>query len=142
MAFLNKEPLQLLHLRRSKDPVSPINIFAGCKLNIKNPKQAPHKIDPKSEISNISYLTAITVRQAIIIIDIEAPSPSIPSVKFTAFVAASITKITNGIYKNAGNIISNFSPGIIVPVPTPILIKYNAYITEIISNPKHFISWF
>ena len=84
-------------LRRSKDPVSPIKIFAGCKLNIKKPRHAPHKTEPSTAISGMLYFIAITERHAIIIIEIEAPSPSIPSVRLTAFVPASITKIANGM---------------------------------------------
>lgn len=111
-------------------------------MKIKNPRHAPHNTQPIVAISSTLYLAAITERHAIIIIEIDAPSPSIPSVKLIAFVAASITNITKGIYSKAGNIISFFSPGIIVPVPIPVLIKYNAYITDIISKPYYFINRF
>ncbi len=77
--------------------MSPIKIFAGCKLNIKNPRHAPQREHPIITISCTPCFAAITERHAIIIIEIEAPNPSIPSVKFTAFVAASITNIANGI---------------------------------------------
>lgn len=86
-----------MHLRSKSEPVSPINILAGCKLNIKNPKQAPQRVHPITTISVIPCFAASTERHAIIIIDMEAPSPSIPSVKFIALVAASITKIAKGI---------------------------------------------
>ena len=123
MAFLGIMPLLLLLLRRRSEPVSPINIFAGCKLNIKNPKHAPHNTQPRTVISSIPYLAAITERHAIIIIDMDAPNPSIPSVRFTAFVAASITNIANGIYISTGIGISDFSIGSIVPVPKPCFIR-------------------
>lgn len=111
-------------------------------MKIKNPRHAPHNTEPIVAISVTLYFAAITERHAIIIIDIDAPSPSIPSVKLIAFVAASITNITNGIYNKAGNIISFFNPGIIVPVPIPTLIKYNAYIIDIISKPDYFVNRF
>lgn len=141
MAFLGIVPLLLLLLRKSSEPVSPMNIFAGCRLNIKNPKHAPHSTQPKTVISNTPYFAAITDRQAIIIIEIDAPSPSIPSVKFTAFVAANITNIANGIYINTGIGISIFSIGIIVPVPSPCFIRYSAYAIDIIRSPHYFVSW-
>ena len=47
--------------------------------------------------SVIPFATAIAVKQAIIIAQTLEDKPSIPSVKFTAFVVASITIIENGI---------------------------------------------
>lgn len=135
-------PLLLLLLRRRSEPVSPMNIFAGCRLNIKNPKHAPHSTQPNTVISSMPYLAAMTDRHAIIIIEMDAPNPSIPSVRFTAFVAASITNIANGIYISTGIGSSIFSIGIIVPVPKPCLIRYNAYTIDIMSSPNYFVSWF
>ena len=112
-----------------------MKIFAGCKLNIKNPKHAPHKLNPKTAISYFPYFIAITERQAIIIIDILLARPSIPSVKLTALVVPSITNIIKGIYRIIGIFIITFIPGIKVSVPTPVLIRNNAYITDIASNP-------
>ena len=94
--------LKLLH-RNNNDPVSPINTFAVFKLNIKNPKHAPTIILPNTIISFTSNIIPITVKHVVIIADTDVLSPSIPSVKFTAFVVASITNITNGIYKLIGN---------------------------------------
>lgn len=122
--------------------MSPMNIFAGCKLNIKNPKHAPHSTHPKTVISSTPYFAAITERHAMIIIEIDAPNPSIPSVRFTAFVAASIAKIANGIYISTGIGISSFSIGSIVPVPNPCFIKYSAYAIDIIRSPNYFVCWF
>ncbi len=95
--------LKLL-LRSNNDPVSPIKTFALFKLKIKNPKHAPIIILPKTITSFISSIIAITVKQVVIIAEIDVLSPSIPSVKFTAFVVPSITNITNGIYKLIGKV--------------------------------------
>ena len=40
-----------LLLRSNNEPVSPINTFAGCKLNIKNPNVAPITILPNIDTS-------------------------------------------------------------------------------------------
>lgn len=117
------------------EPVSPINIFAGCKLNIKNPRHAPQSVSPIKAISYTPLFIAIIDNAAIIIIETLLANPSIPSVKFTAFVAASITNIINGRYIKSGNFISILSPGIIVSVPIPIFIIYNANITDIAKSP-------
>lgn len=66
-------PLLLLLLQEEASRVSPINIFAGCKLNIKNPKQAPQRSAPSTVISTTLYFAEITERHAIIIIEVEAP---------------------------------------------------------------------
>ena len=114
--------------------MSPINTFAGCKLNIKNPSVAPIAILPKTTISSTPNIIPITVKHVIIIVHILDDSPSIPSVKFTAFVVASIINITNGIYKYTGMFIYVFNIGIYVSVPrfAP-SIKNNTYATDIIS---------
>ena len=70
----------------SKEPVSPINTLAGCKLNIKNPSTLPITILPKTDISFIPAVIPIMVKQVIIIADTLEESPSIPSVRLTAFV--------------------------------------------------------
>ena len=64
---------------RKVEPVSPINIFAGCKLNIKNAKLHPHTIVPNIIISFTSKITPITVKHATIIVVTLVASPSIPS---------------------------------------------------------------
>ena len=130
-------PLQILLLRSNSEPVSPINTFAGCKLNIKNPKVAPITILPNIEISGRANLIPIIVKHVIIIAETLEHSPSIPSVRFTAFVVPRITTIANGIYKNIGIFIYCFTIGIYVSVPNfnP-YIKYTTYATEIINNPN------
>ena len=84
------------HLRNNREPVSPINTFAGCKLNIKNPKTDPITILPNTETSVTPLNIPITVRHVIIIVDTLEDNPSIPSVKFIAFVVAKITHIAAG----------------------------------------------
>ena len=66
-------------------------------VNIKNAKLHPHTIVPKIITSLILNITPITVKQAIIIVVTLVANPSIPSVKLTAFVVASITIIAKGI---------------------------------------------
>ena len=72
---------------------------------------------PKIATSPTSLNIAITVKHVIIIAHTLDDKPSTPSVKFIAFVVASITKIANGIYKNDGNVISVFIIGINISVP-------------------------
>ena len=67
------------------------------KLNNKNPKHAPIKMLPNIVTYFIPNIIDITVKQVIIIVVTLVESPSIPSVKLTAFVVASITKIANGM---------------------------------------------
>lgn len=84
---------------KNSDPVSPIKIFAGCILKIKNPNTAPITIAPKIPSSYTPNFKAIIVKHVIIIVHTLDDNPSIPSVKFTAFVVPKITIIANGIYK-------------------------------------------
>ena len=122
MASLNIKPLQQLLLRSSNEPVSPINTLAVFKLNIKNPKHEPTIILPNTITSLTSKIIAITVKHVAIIADILVLNPSIPSVRFIAFVVPNITNITKGI-------------NVSVPKCIP-LVKYNVYATEIISSPN------
>ena len=101
----------------SNEPVSPINTFAGCKLNIKNPIVAPITILPNIDTSGIPIFIPITVNPVIIIDDILDDNPSIPSVKFIAFVVARITTIAAGTYIYVGSVIYVFTIGIYVSVP-------------------------
>lgn len=86
------------------EPVSPINIFAGFKLNNKNPKHVPIVILPNTTISFILNIIPITVRQVNISAVTLVASPSIPSVRFTAFDVPSNTSIANGIYNHTGKV--------------------------------------
>ena len=61
---------------------------------------------------------------------------STPSVKFIAFVVASITRIANGTYMYNGNNTSLFHIGIIISVMLCVFfIIHIIYIIEIISRP-------
>ena len=80
----------------SNEPVSPINTFAGCMLNNKNPKTTPITIVPNITTSFTSKIIPITVKQVIIIVETVGHNPSTPSVRFIAFVVPSITNIANG----------------------------------------------
>ena len=82
---------------KSSEPVSPINTFAGCKLNIKKPKIVPITTLPNTDISGCPNNIPIIVKQVIIIALTLDAKPSIPSVRLIAFVVAKITTIANGI---------------------------------------------
>ena len=125
------------HLRNNREPVSPINTFAGCKLNIKKPSTEPITMLPNIEISVKLYCIPIIVKQVIIIAETLDESPSIPSVKLTAFVVAKITIMANGIYKNIGKSTYIFKNGIYVSVPIlQNFIINNVYATDIKSKPN------
>ncbi len=99
MAFFKYNAKHEINPPKNNEPVSPIITFAGFKLNIKNPKILPTAILPRIATSPTPLNIAITVKQVIIIAHTLDDKPSTPSVKFIAFVVASITKISNGIYK-------------------------------------------
>ena len=124
---------------KNSEPVSPINAFAGYMLNIKNANTAPIVIAPNITISFTPNIVAIIVKHVIIIADTVDDNPSIPSVKFTAFVVPSITNIANGIYAYIGMFTYSFNIGIYVSVHilTP-FIRYNTYITDINNSPNIF----
>ena len=83
------------------EPVSPINVLAGAKLNGKNPTNAPanaviNNIDTKGEPFN----TNIINNEIAEITDIPEDSPSNPSIKFIALVTP-IIQPTVKIIENA-----------------------------------------
>ena len=108
------------------DPVSPIKVFAGAKLNGKNPTNAP----ASAVINNIatigeSFNTNIINNEIADMTDIPEDSPSNPSIRLIAFVTPTIHIIVNIIeniscisivFKN-GNVISS----ILTPNPTAII---------------------
>ena len=114
---------------KNSEPVSPINTLAGYMLNIKNANTAPITIAPNTIISFTSNIVEITVKHVIIIVHTLDDNPSIPSVKLTAFVVASITNIASGIYTKIGNSIYCFNIGIYVSVP-----KFKQYIRYSTNN--------
>ena len=75
---------------KNVEPVSPINIFAGLKLNGKNPKHEPISAIPKIAIEYSPTLIDINTSDIDIIADTPAANPSRPSIKFTAFVMNTI----------------------------------------------------
>mgnify|MGYP000171840441 CR=1 FL=1 len=81
----------------NNEPVSPINTLAGCKLNTKNPKVAPITALPNIDTSGTLNVIPIITKHVIISELTLDDKPSIPSVKFIAFVVASITTIANGM---------------------------------------------
>ena len=97
LAFLNIGLILKLHHRSKSEPVSPIKTFAGCNLNTKNPKVAPITLLPNIETSGTLKVIPIITKHVIISELTLDDNPSIPSVKFIAFVVANITKIANGI---------------------------------------------
>ena len=92
---------------------------------------------PNTDTSVTPLNIPITVKHVIIIVDTLDDNPSIPSVKFIAFVVANITHIAAGTYIYNGNVMYCFNIGIYVSVPSfnP-SIRYNTYATDITSNPS------
>lgn len=85
-------------------PVSPINVFAGLKLNGKNPKVAPDKADIRIIAAISAPFKAKIIRSDTVDIpDIPADRPSKPSIKFIAFVTPTIQQIVNNIDIISGN---------------------------------------
>lgn len=78
------------------EPVSPINTDAGFELKAKYPINTPAKINAVVEIL-AKVVLAIKNTQKNTGIETEANKPSIPSVKFTAFVVPTNTNIKTGI---------------------------------------------
>jgi hypothetical protein len=73
------------------DPVSPINVFAGVKLNGKNPTKAPAKaVTNTIEINGEPFKTNITNNEIADITEIPDDKPSNPSIRFIAFVTPTI----------------------------------------------------
>ena len=69
------------------EPVSPIKVLAGLKLNGKNPTNAPAKAVIKIiEIKGEPFNENIIIKDIHDISDIPVESPSNPSIKLIAFV--------------------------------------------------------
>ena len=140
------------------DPVSPINVFAGAKLNGKNPTKAPASA-VISSIATIgeSFNTNMINSEIADITDIPEDKPSNPSIKLIAFVTPTI-QITVMIIENIscisivfknGNVISS----ILMPKATAtiaanscpisfvigliVLISSTIHTIEIINIPKN-----
>ena len=81
---------------RNSEPVSPINIFAGLKLNGKKPI-APPASATRRIVDVISFdIYAIKERVMADIAEIPAASPSSPSIKLTVFVIPTIQNTVSG----------------------------------------------
>ena len=82
--FSKEKPEEIISAPKKSDPVSPINIFAGCRLKKRKPSDAPIIDDA---ISDTSVLNAaeIYIRDTPIPKATEEARPSIPSVKLAAF---------------------------------------------------------
>ena len=73
------------------EPVSPINVFAGEKLNGKNPTSAPlNAVTITVAIIGESFIKNIINNDIHDINDIPDDNPSSPSIKFIAFVTPTI----------------------------------------------------
>ena len=115
--------LQLMKILKKFEPVSPINVFAGVKLNGKNPTKAPAKaVINTIDINDEPFNTNITNNDIADITDIPDDNPSSPSIKFIAFVTIIIHAIVSNIdviscisgkFTN-GNVI----PSILIPETT------------------------
>ena len=131
------------------EPVSPINVFAGVKLNGKNPTSAPARaVINTIEINDDPFNTNITNNDIADIIDIPEDNPSSPSIKFIAFVTITIHAIVintdvisciSGKFKNGSVIPSILIPDItihIAPKSCPInfVIGLIVFISSTIQN--------
>ena len=106
---------------RAMEPVSPIKIFAGFLLKIRNPRQPPATA-PNITGSPMKQkaVPAITINSETRVVTPDA-RPSSPSVRFTAFTTPTTINITNGIYNHKGIVHSIDVNGIFIAVSsTPI----------------------
>ncbi len=97
-----------------------IKVFAGAKLNGRNPTNAPASaVISKIEISGEPFSTNIINKDTADITDIPADNPSSPSIKLMALVTPTIHPIvrimenisfSSGVVKNAGVISSILTP--------------------------------
>ena len=82
-------------------PESPINIFAGLKLKVKNAIIEPARINPISALIGFGGViaSAIIARVTAFIVITEPANPSTPSIKLTALLIPTIHNIVKG-YEN------------------------------------------
>ena len=86
------------------EPVSPINILAGCVLYIRNPIKLPTSIKLNIPISSNPTINDIKLKAINAIADNPPAKPSNPSVKFTAFDAPTNTNKINYPYNQPNSI--------------------------------------
>ena len=79
-------------------PESPINIFAGLKLNVKNASMDPAKINAIKAVIGWAGVIATDIKAKVIELTVitDPASPSTPSIKLTAFDIPTIHKIVIG----------------------------------------------
>lgn len=109
------------------EPVSPIKVFAGAKLNGKNPTKAPaNAVINKMEISGEPFKTNIINKETADITEIPVDRPSSPSIKLMAFVTPTIHPIvkrienisfSSSVPKKVGVISSILTPNITAITP-------------------------
>lgn len=82
-------------------PLSPINIFAGLKLYVKNASIEPAKINPIKALIGLGGViaTAIIAKVTAFTVTTEPAKPSTPSIKFKAFEIPTIHSIVIGYEK-------------------------------------------
>jgi len=109
------------------EPVSPIKVLAGLKLNGKKPNNAPaNAVANIIEIIGDSFMMKIINRQIDEISEIPVYNPSNPSVKFMALVIP-IIHITVNTFKNTSFIITVLEAGIaILSITVPLRTTANA----------------
>ena len=73
-----------------KDPVSPINIFAGYLLYFKKPKQLPIVIQLKKHEYKSLLIKPNIKKPVQLIMEMPAARPSSPSIQFKAFIIPTI----------------------------------------------------
>ena len=67
---------------KKREPVSPMKIFAGFRLNAKNPKAPPARVAAARVKLILSVFRAMKRKKTPITPETDEASPSIPSVKF------------------------------------------------------------
>ena len=102
------------------EPVSPINVLAGAKLNGKNPTNAPAiAVINNIEISGDPFNTNIINNDTADITEIPADSPSNPSIKLIALVTPTIQPIVNAIENASFSSLVGKNSGVISSILMP-----------------------
>ena len=102
------------------DPVSPIKVLAGAKLNGRNPTNAPAKaVISKIDISGEPFSTNIINNDTADITEIPADKPSNPSIKLIALVTPTIQPIVKIIENTSFNSFVARKAGVISSILTP-----------------------
>ena len=100
--FLQLRKIEITAKQNPKklDPTSPINVFAGLKLNGKNPTiEPPNAVISKTAIKGDLFNVKIINKEIHEINVIPEDNPSRPSIKLIAFVIPTIQPIVS-MYEN------------------------------------------